>query len=142
MVLVIERVKKARLESEQQRCEIGEGLVVFLGIEKNDKSVLAEKVADKIMNIKMFENKERRIKLSLKDINGSLILIPNFSLAAEVSGNRLSFDRAMSAALAREIYEAVVRAIKQYIACCSGHFGSFMNIEVEHSGPLNVILRI
>ena len=51
MVLVIERVKKAKLKSEQQRCEIGEGLVVFLGIEKEDKNFLAEKVVNKIMNI-------------------------------------------------------------------------------------------
>ncbi len=145
MIAVIQRVNRARVEIDQQlHSEIRQGLLAFIGVEKEDTNSLAEKMLEKILSYRVFADAEDKMNLSLKDIGGELMLISQFTLAANTNkGLRPSFSSAKAAVEAEQIYQhLVVSANLLHSSVQSGKFAANMQISLENDGPVTFILRV
>ncbi|HPU69846.1 MAG TPA: D-aminoacyl-tRNA deacylase [Coprothermobacter proteolyticus] len=141
MIVVVSRVSNASIVCDGKPIgSIGKGLVCFVGLEKGDTVDNVRKGAQKVCEIKVFENDEGRLGLSLKDIEGSVMAVSNFTLAGVVDGRRMSFDNALPFAEAKPLFEEFCKALNTEKKVCSV-FGSYMEIAMNHDGPVNVILR-
>ena len=122
------------------RCRTG--LLVYVGVFVGDEVSDAEKLADKIAGLRIFEDEYGKMNHNVRDVRGDILAIPNFTLAADTrKGRRPSFDSAAPSAEARELFEAFVAALKaQGCQVETGRFGAHMTIESEACGPVNVIL--
>lgn len=143
MRLLVVRVKRAAVSIGESDCaSMGRGLVVFVGIEKKDKEDILVKMAEKIINLRIFENEEGKLFYSVKDKGYQIMCIPNFTLCADTGGgNRPSFDRAMSFAGARSFFEKFVLLLKsKWEKVETGIFGKHMEISLQIDGPVNIIL--
>ncbi|HAR40349.1 MAG TPA: D-tyrosyl-tRNA(Tyr) deacylase [Coprothermobacter sp.] len=142
MILVISRVSSASITCDGKEIgSIGKGLVCFVGLEKGDNTENVRRGALKVSDIKVFENKNGRLGLSLKDIDGSVMAVSNFTLAGVVEGTRLSFDNAMPFEEAKSLFEEFCNSLDTKKKVCSV-FGSYMEITMNHDGPVNVIFRV
>lgn len=145
MKAVILRINEGRVfVKEKEVACIDKGLAVFLGIENKDKEEDLKKMADKIVNLRIFEDEDKKLKYSLKDKNYSLLCIPNFSLCASVEkGRRPSFEKAKPKEEARIFFEKFISLLKKEgIKVESGIFAEFMRIDLKLDGPLNIIIEI
>lgn len=143
MKAVIQRVKNARLSVEGKLIsEIGQGLVVFLGVGKCDEYKEIEILSKKIANMRIFEDENGKMNLSVKDILGEILLVSQFTLYANTShGNRPSFFDAESPERANLMYEQFALALSEYnIPVKKGVFGADMQIEQLNDGPVTIIL--
>jgi D-tyrosyl-tRNA(Tyr) deacylase len=148
MKLLVQRVTSARLEVEQdgQRVNvgtIGPGLVVYTGIEKGDASVVVETLAAKLTTLRIFEDEQGKMNRSVVDIGGSVMVIPNFTLAGNTrKGTRPSFDNAMAPAQARPMFEMFVRLVAgSGRPVVPGVFGASMFINQENAGPVSILIN-
>ena len=118
------------------------GLLVYVGVFAGDEASDAEKLADKIAELRIFEDEYGKMNHNVRDVRGDILAIPNFTLAADTrKGRRPSFDPAARPAEARELFEAFVAALKaRGCPVETGRFGARMTIESEADGPVNVIL--
>ncbi len=143
MKAVIQRVKNARLSVEGKLIsEIGQGLVVYLGVGKGDEYKEIEILSKKIANMRIFEDENGKMNLSVKDILGEILLVSQFTLYANTShGNRPSFFDAESPERANLMYEQFALALSEYsIPVKKGVFGADMQIEQLNDGPVTIIL--
>ncbi len=144
MRAVLQRVSEAQLFiSTTCRASIGQGLLLFLAISSEDKSSLIEPFARKILKMRLFENSHGKMDLSLKDVEGDLLVVPQFTLYADTGqGNRPFFGAAAAPPLASQLYEQFVeRCIDLYPGrIFSGVFGAFMQIKLVNEGPVTIIL--
>lgn len=120
----------------------GPGLIVFLGVEKGDGKEDADYLLDKVIKLRIFEDEKGKMNLSLLDINGEIMIISQFTLAADCrKGRRPSFTEAEEPGRAEELYEYFVEnAARQVKKVGYGKFGALMIIEVTHHGPVTIIL--
>lgn len=130
--VVIDNVKKRNIEK---------GYVVFLGISKSDEEKDIEYIITKLINLRIFEEEEK-MKLSLNDIDGEILLISQFTLYGSVkNGNRPSFDEAMNFKGAKIMYENFVKKLKEkYDKIKTGEFGSYMKVSLVNDGPVTIII--
>jgi len=145
MRAVIVRINKGRVfVKDKLIAHIDKGMAVFLGIAKKDKREDLKKMVDKVLNLRIFEDNEGKLKYSLKEKNYSLLCIPNFSLCASLEkGRRPSFEEVKSKEEARSFFEEfVILAEKEGINVKKGIFGEYMKIDLEIEGPLNIIIDI
>lgn len=145
MIAVIQRVNWARVKIDKQlHAEIRQGLLAFIAVEKEDSNDLADKLLEKILSYRIFADFEGKMNLSLKDSSGDLMLISQFTLAANTNkGLRPSFSSAKSPVEAEQIYQHLVAsAIKQHESVRSGKFAANMQISLENDGPVTFILRV
>ena len=145
MKVIIQRVNKAQVVVEGKVIgQISEGLLIFLGIGKDDRRAHVIKVADKILNLRLFNDINKKINLSITDIQGSLLIISQFTLYADLKkGNRPSFVKAASPVHAKKIYNEFVNYMtQQKINVQSGQFGADMEVSLTNSGPATFILDI
>ena len=145
MIAVIQRVNWSRVKIDQQlHSEIRQGLLAFVAVEKEDTDTLADKLLEKILAYRVFADSEDRMNLSLKDIGGDLMLISQFTLAANTNkGLRPSFSSAKPPVEAERIYQHLVAsANKQHGSVRSGKFAASMQISLENDGPVTFILRV
>ena len=121
---------------------IGHGLVVFVGIAPNDSEAVVAKFAEKVAGLRIFEDADERMSLSLTDVAGGVLCISQFTLYGDVRrGRRPSFDTAAPPEVAKPIYEAFCTAIgRQGIACERGVFGAHMEVTLVNDGPVTLIL--
>lgn len=143
MKCVIQRVLKAELKVESNLIsQINKGLVVFFGVEKGDNEETCQKVCKKILNMRIFEDENGKMNFSVKDVNGQVLIISQFTLFADCShGNRPSFFQAEVPELAEKIYEKAVEYIKnESIDVQKGVFGADMKINQLNDGPVTIIL--
>ncbi|NLT18390.1 MAG: D-tyrosyl-tRNA(Tyr) deacylase [Firmicutes bacterium ADurb.Bin080] len=143
MKFVIQRVNHAKLFVDGKLISsIGKGICVYLGISKDDTSEDILKYAKKIVALRIFENNDGKIGLSIKDISGEILLISQFTLLADSwKGNRPDFSFAATAANALVLYQGFADAIKaQGVPICLGSFGAHMTIEQDNDGPFTLIL--
>jgi len=145
MIALIQRVNRARINIDQKlHAEIGQGLLAFIGVEKNDTQDLADKLLAKILAYRVFADTEQRMNLSVKDIDGELMLVSQFTLAADTNrGLRPSFSSAMPPREAEGIYDYLLNSAKQeHELVQSGMFAADMQIELENDGPVTFILQV
>lgn len=143
MKALLQRVKRASVTIEGKLySEINQGILVFLGVEKNDSESQAEFLASKISNLRIFDDHDGKMNLSVKDILGEILVVSQFTLAANCKkGTRPSFDNAKQPDEANKIYEKFVSFVKQNnISVKTGVFGAMMDIGLINDGPVTFIL--
>ncbi len=143
MKAVVQRVKNAKCTVDGSVTgSIDSGLLVYFGVEKDDKEDLIEPLIDKIINLRIFTDENYKMNLSLRDVNQAMLFISQFTLCANVHrGNRPSFDNAMKGEEARAYYEKAIEILKSkgiHTEC--GVFGAHMEIEYLNDGPITFIV--
>jgi len=120
-----------------------EGMLIYLGVKKDDEQKDAEYLADKIVNLRIFDDEKGKMTRSLIDISGSVLVISNVTLYADFSkGRRLSFDKAASQDKANTLYLYFVQKVKEKgLLVETGQFGKMMKISSISSGPVTLILE-
>ncbi len=143
MIAVVQRVSKASCTVDNQVTgAIGKGFVVFLGCGEDDDSAVLRRMMEKIVRMRIFEDGQGKMNLSLSDVGGSVLLISQFTLLADCkSGNRPSFSKAMRGEEAVKLYDKAVEIVRECgIECQTGKFGAHMDIEQCNDGPVTIIL--
>lgn len=141
MRAVIQRVGRTSLRvNEKLISEISSGLAVYLGIAPTDGEKNAEAMAKKILNLRIFEDAQGKMNLSLKDTEGEVLLISQFTLYGDCSrGNRPSFTGAARPEHAAPLYEYTAKCLREYGLCVKlGVFGADMKIEQYNDGPVTI----
>ena len=145
MRAVVQRVQKTTLKVDGELIsEIPFGLTVFLGIKSGDTEKEAEYLMKKVANLRIFEDENGKMNLSVKDVGCEVLLVSQFTLYGDAShGNRPSFTMAERPEKAEPLYEYAVAALKAYdIPVKKGVFGADMKIEQYNDGPVTILLEI
>ena len=143
MKIVLLRVTKASVTVDNKVIgEINKGLLILLGIEKDDTDDLLQKYADKIIKLRIFEDENGKTNKSLMDVNGELLIVSQFTLCADCShGNRPGFTNAKEPAEADRMYEKFISICKEQVPVVEhGEFGADMKVELLNDGPFTIIL--
>ncbi|MDI1240468.1 MAG: D-aminoacyl-tRNA deacylase [bacterium] len=143
MRAVVQRVSRAKVTvGEDITGEIDKGLLVLLGVSVRDSEKDAIYLADKILNLRVFEDAEEKMNLSLLDIKGELLVVSQFTLYGDVTrGRRPSFIEAAPPERANHLYEAfVAEAGKQVDGVQTGRFQAMMDVELVNDGPVTILL--
>lgn len=144
MKLVVQRVSQARVEVEGKTVgAIGPGVVVLIGITHDDTTNQAIWMANKLINLRIFEDAQGKINQSLLEINGQALIISQFTLYADCSGGRRpSFTQAARPELAKQLYETFIEEVqKGGVKVQSGIFGAEMQVSLLNDGPVTLILE-
>jgi len=144
MKLVVQRVKNAQVEVDDKVIsKIDKGFLVLLGVKYNDTKETADYLVKKLCKLRVFEDGEGKMNLSLKDIGGKLLIVSQFTLYADCSqGNRPSFTNAANPEKANDIYEYFCSECeKQDIQVKKGIFGAEMKVSLLNDGPVTIILE-
>lgn len=145
MRALIQRVTSASVKVDGKIVgKIGKGFLVFLGIYEEDTEEKIEKLTKKIINLRIFNDENDKMNLSIKDIKGEILLISQFTLCADTrKGNRPSFVSAKNPKDANMIYEKTIENIKnENIVVEKGIFGADMKVELLNDGPVTILLDI
>lgn len=143
MRAVVQRVSRAEVRADGvTRGAIGRGLVVLVGVAHEDTEATVSRVAAKVAALRVFEDAEGRMNLSLAEAGGAVLAISQFTLHADVRrGNRPSFTGAAPAAVAEPLYEAFCRALEGAgLRCERGVFGAHMELDLVNDGPVTIIV--
>ena len=144
MKIVVQRVKEASVEiGNEISGTINTGLLIFLGIENEDGQEDINWLVKKIINLRVFPDDEDKMNLSLKDIEGELLVVSQFTLHASVKkGNRPSFTKSGKPELAKKLYEDFIETLQEgsVTRIQTGRFGAAMQISLINDGPLTFIL--
>ena len=143
MKFVIQRVAHASVTIDGTvRGKIEKGFLVLIGVGQNDNESIADKMVQKLVNMRIFEDENGKTNLALKDVDGELLLISQFTLYANCKkGNRPSFIEAGSPQRAEELYRYIITKCKEEIPVVEqGEFGADMKVELLNDGPFTVIL--
>lgn len=146
MRVVVQRVSEAGvyIESEKYSAEIKKGMVILLGIKSGDKEEDVIFLADKCSNLRIFEDENEKMNLSLKNINGEVLIISQFTLYGNAQrGNRPSFTDAAKPDEAIPLYEKFINRMKENLGeekVKSGIFGAMMLVKIFNDGPVTIII--
>lgn len=144
MKLVIQRVSHASVTIDgKQESAIGKGLLVLLGVGHEDDEATADRIVNKMIKLRIFEDEQGKTHKSLKDVDGSLLVVSQFTLYADTShGNRPGFTNAAKPDKANALYEYfVARCREQVENVQTGSFGADMKVELLNDGPFTIILE-
>ena len=143
MKALIQRVTSSSVEVDGTNVgQINKGLLVFIGIEKLDELSHADKMINKILSYRVFSDENDKMNLSVSDINGDVLLVPQFTLAADTkNGTRAGFSTAMKPIEAENIYDYMVEKFKTYVNIQSGVFGADMKVSLVNDGPVTFLLE-
>lgn len=142
MKFVIQRVTHAAVEVEKNVVgEIEQGYVVFVAFRDEDTREIADKLIHKLLNIRIFEDEDGKTNLSLKEVNGNLLIISQFTLYADCrKGNRPSYCKAGNPEFAKELYEYILKkCAEEYPNVQHGIFGAHMMVSLTNDGPFTLI---
>lgn len=143
MRFVIQRVKEASVRVDQEVIgEIGKGFLVLIGVSDSDTKEIADKMIKKMTGLRIFEDENGKTNLSLADVNGSLLLVSQFTLYANCKkGNRPSFIEAGAPDKANALYEYVIGQCRKTVPQVqTGSFGAEMEVSLINDGPFTIIL--
>ena len=141
MIALVQRVRQARVEVAGASIgEIGPGLLVLVCAEPADTPALAAKLLDKLLKLRIFGDEAGKMNRSVQDVGGGLLIVSQFTLAADVSGgNRPSFTGAAPPALGRALYEELLRlARERHPQVAAGEFGADMQVSLVNDGPVTI----
>lgn len=144
MKFVVQRVKNAQVDIEGKTVgKIGKGFMVLIGITHTDTKEVADYLVKKLINLRVFEDENGKMNKSLKDVNGSLLLVSQFTLYANCSsGNRPSFTDAAKPDLANKLYEYIIEECRKQIDNVeTGIFGADMQVSLINEGPVTIIME-
>lgn len=144
MIAVLQRVNSAAVYADGEFSgEIGKGLYILLGVEKNDEKYDAELLAEKIAKLRIFCDENGKMNLSVNDIDGEAMIVSNFTLSANYShGNRPDYFNAAAPDMANELYSYFVYLMKERVKnCATGKFGADMQTKMETNGPVTIIMN-
>ncbi len=144
MIALIQRVTHASVKIENEtHSNIGPGLVVLLGLEQNDTQAKGEKLLRRVLDYRVFPDQEHRMNRSLRDTGGELLLVSQFTLAADTtSGLRPGFSTAMPPKEAETLYNKLVDFLRnEHPHIATGVFGANMKILLENDGPVTFTLK-
>ncbi len=143
MIALLQRVREARVEVDAQIVgEIGQGLLVLIGVTAEDDAAAAERCVERLLNYRVFSDADGKMNLSLRDIGGGLLLVPQFTLAADTKkGRRPSFTSAAPPAQGQQIFEILLDYARgAHPTVASGQFGADMQVSLTNDGPVTFIL--
>lgn len=143
MRFVVQRVTSASVTAEKKTVgKIGNGYLVLIGIEDSDTEEIADKLIKKLIGLRIFEDENGKTNLSLADVEGSLLLVSQFTLYADCKkGNRPSFIRAGRPDMAEKMYEYIIAECKKKVEDVQmGIFGADMKVELLNDGPFTILL--
>lgn len=144
MRLILQRVKSGKVSVEGRTiAEIGAGLVILLGVAPADGEPQARSLAEKVANLRIFEDNQGKMNLSILDVKGSAIVVSQFTLYADArKGRRPSFTGAALPETARPLVERFIELLKaQGVPTQSGEFGAHMLVEIANDGPVTILLE-
>lgn len=148
MKLVIQRVSCAKVEVDNRVCgRIEKGLMVLLGVKDSDTACLIDPLLQKLINLRIFNDENGKMNLSLLDVKGDLLIVSQFTLYGDCAkGNRPSFIKSAKGELAKSLYEAFVARAKEALTSHSlrvqtGEFGAHMKVSLTNDGPVTIILE-
>ena len=144
MRALIQRVSEARVQIEGELVgEIGPGLLLLLGVEKSDTADQVERLLNKALNYRVFGDDQGHMNLSLLDLGGELLVISQFTLAAETNkGLRPSLSSAAAPQDAEALYELFVKEAAQSVGVQTGRFGADMQVSLVNDGPVTFMLSV
>jgi D-tyrosyl-tRNA(Tyr) deacylase len=121
--------------------KINNGLNILVGFTLNDNELIIDKIIDKILKLRIFDDNNNKINLSLKDVGGEILLISQFTLYADTrNGNRPSFTQAAKPEVAKKLYDYMLFKLSSSVKTNSGVFGANMIVEIINDGPLTIII--
>lgn len=147
MKIVLQRVSEASvLVEEEQIAKISKGLLLLVGIhqddEEDDKSM--QWLCNKILNLRVFDDKSGKMNLSVTDTNGEILVVPQFTLYGNYEqGNRPSYFEAARPRKAENIYNKMIDYFKEHsnLKIASGRFGAYMDVQLHNDGPVTLVLE-
>ena len=145
MIALIQRVSQARVEvGGETMAEIGIGTLALVGIERSDTEASAQRLLSRLLDYRVFADAQGRMNLSLRDTGGGLLLVPQFTLAANTGkGLRPSFDRAAPPAMARPLFETLLEMARvEHDDVAAGQFGADMQVALINDGPVTFWLQV
>ncbi len=144
MRAVIQRVSQASVSiNEQVKSKINHGLLIFLGIEESDNQDDIDWLSKKIAQLRIFDDNQGVMNLSIQDIDGELLVISQFTLHAKTKkGNRPSYIKAAHPEIAIPLYEKFIKTMRNYIKekIQTGEFGAMMKVSLTNDGPVTIII--
>lgn len=144
MKALIQRVSSAKVEVDGEVTgKIKQGLLIFLGFEKNDEKPQVDKMIKKLLAYRVFTDKQEKMNLFVTNISGSVLVVSQFTLAADTkSGTRAGFSTAKSPVLAQELYDYFLAQIKRvHKSIASGIFGADMQVSLTNDGSVTFLLE-
>jgi D-tyrosyl-tRNA(Tyr) deacylase len=143
MIALIQRVIKGSVtKNNEMIAKISKGYVILLGIYEDDSEEDITKIVNKILNIRIMSDAQDKLNLSIKDIQGEILLVSQFTLCADLTyGRRPSFIKAMHPDKARTMYESIIEKLRlENIYVQTGSFGNYMEVEIVNDGPVTIIV--
>ena len=143
MRAAVQRVSRASVAVDGRIAgEITDGLMILLGVGHNDSSAVAVSMAEKIANLRIFEDDQRKMNRSLLDVKGSALVVSQFTLYGDARGQRRpSFVAAAPAEQANNLYEEFAEALRRLgVTVATGVFGAMMSVELVNEGPVTILL--
>lgn len=144
MIGLLQRVSRARIEVHSQNiAQINTGIVAFIGVEKDDTKGKADRLLDRLLGYRIFPDESGRMNLSLSDIQGGLLLVPQFTLPADTKkGMRPSFSSAAAPEMGMELFDYLLsRAKDRHQLVEAGEFGADMKVHLTNDGPVTFWLK-
>ncbi|MFT4937188.1 MAG: D-tyrosyl-tRNA(Tyr) deacylase [Paraglaciecola sp.] len=145
MIGVIQRVSQAQVKVDSRLVgEIQHGILVLLGIEKDDDESKVIKLAEKILNLRIFADEQGKMNLNIRQAQGQLLVVSQFTLAADTSkGNRPGFSSAASAELGLLMYQQFIHYVRQNgLHCETGEYAANMQVSLINDGPVTFHLKV
>jgi len=144
MKALIQRVKKASVSIDDELySQINEGMLIFLGVEKTDEIENAKKLAEKLLNLRVFDDAEGKMNKSLMDVQGEILVVSQFTLMGDCKkGTRPSFDKAAPPEKANDLYEDFVKIMSESnLTLKTGKFQAMMDISLVNDGPVTLLVE-
>ena len=144
MKALIQRVKEASVTIDGELySKIGHGILIFLGVEKSDTEENSEKLSQKISSLRIFEDENEKMNLSIKDVNGEILVVSQFTLCGDCKkGTRPSFDNAAPPERAAELYEDFVTKLQAVnFVVKTGKFRAMMDVSLINDGPVTFMVE-
>ena len=144
MIALIQRVSSAKVEVDSEIVgQIGKGLLVLLGVEKDDDRQKADKLAEKVLNYRVFSDADDKMNLNVQQVAGEVLVVSQFTLVADTQkGLRPSFSKGAAPSLANELYEYFAQKCGEKVKVECGRFAADMQVSLTNNGPVTFWLQV